>query len=99
MEENKPFLQIAIAIVFLFVVSMFYTFIGEWLKASGFFGDSYHVDCDWQQCFNEKPHYHWGTRRYLFAVMNALLFVLGLIRMGYVIYKIVIKSSKDGQTN
>ena len=71
----KLFLNLAYAIICLFTVSIFYTFIPEYLHS--FFGDTLQTEKPLICLINDG--YDWGIRHYLFYTMSVLLFILALL--------------------
>ena len=86
--KYNVYLGIAIRIVILFTIAMFWTFIPEYLR--GFFGD---VPCDYNVkiygCGTIDLEWSWGARHYWYFWMVFFLFILTLINIGMQIFKLI----------
>jgi len=79
------YMQIAIRIIILFSMGMFFTYVPNELR--DFFNDTQCIE----NCYGFDSDWYWGTRHYWFFWMSFFLFILSMVSFIMHIVKIIEK--------
>lgn len=79
-RRMKFIMWLAVQIIILFTIGMFFTYLSQLLQSTGFFGDISGIGIGHSE-FNVDTDHVWGVRHYWFYWMSLLLFILSIVRI------------------